>query len=116
MNMENTEINNPLGDLNTIINNTNLTINSNVSISYSIKNSCSYNILGESIEVDGSNCPIVAMYVSMINILGKTFYDEIKKQNIQLPKEISKFIDDNIVSWERNKKLDTIVNKSLDNI
>jgi hypothetical protein len=113
MNMENTEINNPLGDLNTIINTTDLSINS---VSYSIKQTCSYNVMGKEIEVSGTICPMVAMYVASINVLGKRFYDQVKKQHVKLPKEIVDYVDNNIVAWERNKKLNIITNNETDNI
>jgi hypothetical protein len=67
-----------------------------------------YNVLGTEIEVDGYTDPVVAMYISMVNIMGKQFYDEVKKQGVNFPKEIESFLEKALIAWNRNEKIDTI--------
>ncbi len=68
-----------------------------------------YNVLGKDIEVDGYKDIMTALYVSMINLQGKAFYDEVKKQNVNFPREIEKYLNTVLVSWERERKIDSIL-------
>jgi hypothetical protein len=56
-------------------------------MNYSI-NKTTYRVLGEDIEVDGYGDPHLAVAISTLNVLGKPFYDELKKNNLNLPSEI----------------------------
>ena len=68
-----------------------------------------YFILDEYVEVDGYSDPTTALYLSMINMMGKPFYDDVKKQGVKFPAEIEKYLEKKIISWNRNKKIDTIL-------
>lgn len=68
-----------------------------------------YIILDKEVEVTGYTDPVVAMYISMINLAGKKFYDEVKKQGVNFPKEIEEFLQKELIPWERNRKLDIIL-------
>ena len=51
-----------------------------------------YHVLGEDVEVSGYRDSIVAIMVAQLNVLGKPFYDELKKQDIFFPMEIEDFL------------------------
>lgn len=68
-----------------------------------------YIILDKEVEVAGYTDPVVAMYISMINLSGKKFYDEVKKQGVNFPNEIEEFLQKELIPWERNRKLDIIL-------
>lgn len=51
-----------------------------------------YHILGEDIEVDGPKDFDLTICLSTLNVLGKPFYDELKKNSISFPKEIEEFL------------------------
>lgn len=51
-----------------------------------------YNVLGEDIEVDGFRDGMTAIMVAQLNVLGKEFYYELKKQDCHFPKEIDNFL------------------------
>jgi hypothetical protein len=68
-----------------------------------------YFVLDTEVEVPGVKDQMTAIYVSMINILGKPFYDDVKKQNVWFPIEIEEFLSKNIIRWDRNKKISDIL-------
>lgn len=49
------------------------------------------------------------LILSNINILGKPFYEQIKKQKIEIPEDIDNFIQSRLKSFERNRKIDNIM-------
>lgn len=51
-----------------------------------------YNVLGEDIEVEGFRDGMTSIMVAQLNVLGKEFYYELKKQNCHFPKEIDDFL------------------------
>lgn len=51
-----------------------------------------YNVLGEDIEVEGFGDGMTAIMVAQLNVLGKEFYYELKKQNCHFPKPIDDFL------------------------
>jgi hypothetical protein len=106
-----TNINNSLGNLNTIITNTNniTTTNNNFSTYTITKNTCSYNVFGKEVVVDGDKCPITSIYIATLNTLGIKFYNEFKKQNVSIAYELQEFIENNILQWERERKLNQLL-------
>ena len=68
-----------------------------------------YNVLGEDVEVSGHKDAITAMYISMVNISGSEFYEEVKKQGISFPSEIDDVIKKRLVIHDRDKKLNSIL-------
>ena len=69
-----------------------------------------FNILGEVYEhtryIDGH----ISVAISTINILGKPFWDELKKNGVIFPNEMEQFIEKRITILERDKKIDDIIN------
>lgn len=69
-----------------------------------------YHVLGKDIEVSGSyKDATTALYVSLVNIHGKQFYDEVKKQGVDFPTEIEEYLKVALISWERDKKLNILL-------
>ena len=77
-------------------------------MNYSI-NKTTYHVLGEDIEVDGYGDPYLAVAISTLNILGKPFYDELKKNNITLPSEIEEYLEVKFKILERDRKIKEIL-------
>jgi hypothetical protein len=77
-------------------------------MNYSI-NKTTYHVLGEDIEVDGYGDPYLAVAISTLNILGKPFYDELKKNNVSLPSEIEEYLEVKFKILERDRKIKEIL-------
>jgi hypothetical protein len=77
-------------------------------MNYSI-NKTTYHVLGEDIEVDGYGDPYLAVAISTLNVLGKPFYDELKKNNITLPTEIEEYLEVKFKILERDRKIKEIL-------
>lgn len=73
-----------------------------------------YFILGEEFETESYwTDSSLALIISSINIMGKPFYDDLKKQGVVLPEDIDDFINERFKIIERDKKIeDIITNKS----
>ena len=69
-----------------------------------------YHVLGEDIEVDGYGDPYLAVAISTLNILGKPFYDQLKKNNVSLPSEIEEYLEVKFKILERDRKIKDIIN------
>ncbi len=86
------------------------TVASNTFIGYSsVVSKVKYVVLGKEIEVEGYKDAVTALYISMINLHGKVFYDEVKKQGVDFPREIEDYLKIALIPWERDKKLDTLL-------
>lgn len=83
------------------------TVVGNTTLSTSMKTT--YHILGEDVEVNGFKDGYTAQNVALVNVLGKNFYDELKKQNISFPSEIEDFLSKKFITIERDKKIDDII-------
>jgi hypothetical protein len=69
-----------------------------------------FNILGEVYEHTGYIDGHIAVAISTINVLGKPFWDELKKNGVIFPHEMEQFIEKRITILERDKKIDNIIN------
>jgi hypothetical protein len=72
-------------------------------------NKTTYHVLGEDIQVDGYGDTHLAVAISTLNILGKPFYDELKKNNITLPTEIEEYLELKFKILERDRKIKDIL-------
>jgi hypothetical protein len=72
-------------------------------------NKTTYHVLGEDIEVDGYGDPHLAVAISTLNVLGKPFYDELKKNNLNLPSEIEEYLEIKFKILERDRKIKEIL-------
>lgn len=69
-----------------------------------------YYILGEEFETDSYwTDASLALIISSINIMGKPFYDDLKKQGVVLPTDIDDFINERFKIIERDKKIEDII-------
>ena len=68
----------------------------------------SYHVLGEDIRFSGYSNAISALAISTLNVLGKPFYDELKKNQIYLPKEIEDYLELKFKILERDRKIDDV--------
>jgi len=77
-------------------------------MNYSI-NKITYHVLGEDIEVEGYGDSHLAVAISTLNVLGKPFYDELKKNNLTLPSEIEEYLEIKFKILERDRKIKEIL-------
>ena len=68
-----------------------------------------YHILGEDVQVEGYKDPNVSTIIATISVLGKPYYDELLKQGISLPYEVSTFLEKKFLILERDRKINTII-------
>jgi hypothetical protein len=72
-----------------------------------------YHVLGQDIQVEGFANVELGIAMSTLNILGKPFYDQLKKNNVSFPIEIEEFLEKEFKALERNSKIEYIIeNKS----
>jgi hypothetical protein len=68
-----------------------------------------YHILGEEFETDGYLDGTTAIMISTLNVLGRPFYDELRKNNVSFPDKMDKFIQQRLKIIERDKKIDSLI-------
>lgn len=68
-----------------------------------------YHVLGEDVEVDGYVDSSLAVAISTLNILGKPFYDELKKNDICFPKEVEEYLEVKFKILERDRKINEVL-------
>jgi hypothetical protein len=68
-----------------------------------------YHILGEDFETNGYLDGTTAVMISTLNVLGKPFYEELKKNNVSFPDDMDKFIQERLKVLDRDKKIDSII-------
>jgi hypothetical protein len=68
-----------------------------------------YHILGEEFEIDGYLDVTTAIMISTLNVLGKPFYEELKKNNVSFSDDMDKFIQKRLKVLDRDKKIDSII-------
>jgi hypothetical protein len=75
-----------------------------------IQNTTKYNILGVDVELNEYFDISVALYLSMMNMLGYRFYYELKKNNITFSEEIENIILQRIKVLNRDDHIEKLVN------
>lgn len=91
--------------------NSNLTTSSYSSINYAFSgNHKKLHILGEDINFDTYITDIVITNISILNILGKPFLDELHKNGKYFPDEIEEYLKKRFKEIERDNKIDDIIN------
>ena len=72
-----------------------------------------YHILGEDFETSNYLDGTTAVMISTLNVLGRPFYEELKKNKISFPQEMDEFIQQRLKVLERDMKIESIIeNKS----
>jgi len=89
------------------------TLNSNLSSSSTILSKISkkttYHILGEDVQVQGSKDGTTAMMICTLNVLGRPFYEEMKKNGICFPPDIENHLQLKFSIEERDEKIEEIL-------
>ena len=68
-----------------------------------------YHILGEDFETNGYLDGTTVIMISTLNVLGKPFYEELKKNNVSFPNDMDEFIQQRLKVLDRDKKIDSII-------
>lgn len=77
-------------------------------INYTLQKA-TYHILGEDVEVEGYTDGNLAIIISTLNVLGKPFYDELKKNKISFPEEIEEYLELKFKILERDRKINDVL-------
>ena len=93
-----------------------ITGSSNITISNGITNAFGYNtnkyiVLGEEIELNLYDNGQLSIAIATLNVLGRPFYEQLKKQPIDIPIELVELIEKRLTIIERDTKIDYIINK-----
>lgn len=92
----------------------NYTITTNSILNTSILNPISnrYNILGEEVDLEITDYNgSFAITIATLNVLGRPFYEELKKQPISLSNEVIEIIERRLIITERERKINSVINK-----
>ena len=69
-----------------------------------------YNIFGEEVEVESSSRdPFLAQNLSLINVLGKPFYDELIKNGFVFTEKVDKILQKHFKIQERDNKIKKVL-------
>jgi hypothetical protein len=68
-----------------------------------------YHILGEDFESNGYLDGTTAVMISTLNVLGRPFYEELKKNNVSFPDDMDEFIQQRLKVLERDMKIESII-------
>lgn len=68
-----------------------------------------YVILGEEYETNGYPDPTLGMAIATLNVLGKPYWLELKKQQFSFGYDIDAFIEERIIVLDRDKKINDIL-------
>lgn len=92
--------------------NTSITSGTNLLYNSITTSSQKYHILGEDVEVSIGyyKDPNLLTNISILNVLGKPFLDELHKNNFFFPTEIEEYLENKFKWLERDKKIDNIIN------
>ena len=69
-----------------------------------------YHILGEDFESNGYLDGSTVVMISTLNILGRPFYEELKKNKVSFPDDMDEFIQQRLKVLERDVKIESIIN------
>jgi hypothetical protein len=69
-----------------------------------------YNVLGDSIDIDGHTNIDIAIIIANINLNGEKFYRELKKQGVSLPSILEEFLENKFLIINRDEKINTLIN------
>jgi hypothetical protein len=77
----------------------------NITIKYENK----YVILGEEYKTDYAFSNDIVIAIATLNVLGKPYWIELKKQNFSFGYDLDKFIEERIIVLDRDRKIDDIL-------
>jgi len=68
-----------------------------------------YHILGEDVTVSGSKDGTTAMMIAALNVLGRPFYEELRKNDVCFPPDIEEYLQERFRVEDRNDKIENIL-------
>jgi len=71
-----------------------------------------YHILGEDVTVSGNKDGTTAMMIATLNVLGRPFYEELRKNDVCFPPDIEEYLQERFRAEERNDKIEEILDKN----
>lgn len=75
-----------------------------------------YNVLGEEVEIESLRDPFLAQNLSLINILGKPFYEELVKNRFEFNGKIKEVLEQKFKILDRDKKINSVLDDKVDKI
>ena len=70
-----------------------------------------YYVLGEKVDINQSfEKSLLIQLISTINVLGKPYYDQLKKNNYDFPQELEDFLEKKFKELERDDKINQLIN------
>jgi len=80
-------------------------------IQYGSSSKKTYHVLGENVDLNASfEDSILIQLISTINVLGKPYYDQLKKNNYNFPQELDDFLVKKFKELERDDKINQVIN------
>ncbi len=73
-----------------------------------------YDVLGEKVRIDSPKDQFLAQNISLINVLGKPFYDELIKNGFIFMEEIESVLQKKFKILERDKKINSVLDNRKD--
>ena len=68
-----------------------------------------YHILGEDVTVSESKDGTTAMMIATLNVLGRPFYEELRKNDVCFPPDIEEYLQERFRVEDRNDKIENIL-------
>lgn len=85
-----------------------------VSLSQNLnRTSKKYNILGEEIEIQDDD-EFLAQNLALINVLGKSYYDELLKNGFEFCEQVDKILKEKFIVLERDRKINSVIDDRRD--
>jgi hypothetical protein len=70
-----------------------------------------YYVLGEKVDINQNfEKSLLIQLISTINVLGKPYYDQLKKNNYDFPQELEDFLEKKFKELERDDKINQLIN------
>ena len=80
-------------------------------IQYGTSTKKTYYVLGEKVDINQSfEKSLLIQLISTINVLGKPYYDQLKKNNYDFPQELEDFLEKKFKELERDDKINQLIN------
>lgn len=80
-------------------------------IQYGHSGKKTYYVLGENVDINQSfEKSLLIQLISTINVLGKPYYDQLKKNNYNFPQELEDFLVKKFKELERDDKINQLIN------
>jgi hypothetical protein len=87
------------------------TTTSVTNIQYGTSTKKTYYVLGEKVDINQSfEKSLLIQLISTINVLGKPYYDQLKKNNYDFPQELEDFLEKKFKELERDDKINQLIN------